>query len=203
LVISALQKAVRRSQPTSAAGHAIELVRSGYGAWCWARLKVIAVEDCNPEHGTIADLEALSAQWKAAKGEGDLHLLAPARAAVTLALAPKSRLVDWLVILHADRRTEPVPIPDEAKDMHTREGRRLGRGRQHFADEAGRLVPFDGDLAELEADVRVRALAVWLAEKPAQNSDRPTAGTPAEPAQNSDIREFGQLRMTGDTQEDR
>jgi hypothetical protein len=38
-----------------------------------------------------------------------------------------------------DRRAIGMEIPDHALDMHTARGRRLGRGKQHFLDEAGRL----------------------------------------------------------------
>jgi replication-associated recombination protein RarA len=162
LIVSALQKAIRRGQVEPAAAFALELTSSGFGAWCFARLKTIACEDCNPAPGVIADIEALHQQWKAAGGKGDLHWLPPVRAAVVLALAPKSRLVDWLIMEHAGKDAPPMPVPDEAHDMHTAEGKRMGRGKRHFAEEAGRLVEFDGNLAALEADLRERALARWM-----------------------------------------
>ncbi len=191
-----MQKAVRRSQPEQAAAFAIELVQAGYGAWCWSRLKVIACEDVSPDAtGLVADVDVLAAQWKAAKKGQDLHLLTVARAAVALALAPKSRLVDWTVILHASRDTGPVPIPDEALDMHTLAGRKLGRGKRHFVEEAGTLIPWTGDLEELEADVRKRAVAVWLADK---EPDRATGGTEPKTLRPDDEAPrpgFGQLRI--------
>jgi replication-associated recombination protein RarA len=171
-IVSALQKAVRRSQPEQAAAFAIELTQSGHGHWLWKRLRVICVEDCSPEAtGLVADVAALHEQWKASKGD---DLLAVARAAVALALAPKSRVVDWLVLLHVADDAQPVEVPDEALDMHTRQGRRMGRGRQHFAEEASRLVPWEGDLAAWEADVRKRALARWLSE-PRRSAPTPPA----------------------------
>jgi replication-associated recombination protein RarA len=197
-VISALQKAVRRSQPEQAAAFSIELCQSGYGAWCWSRLRVIACEDVSPEAtGLVADINALAEQWKASKKGHDLDLLTVARAAVALALAPKSRVVDWLVILHGAGNATPVEIPDEARDMHTRAGRKMGRGREHFAEEASRLIPFDGDLEAWELDVRERVLAVWMAEP-----ESPT--TPEKPAQNpEEAGSFGQLRITGGIEEER
>jgi replication-associated recombination protein RarA len=163
LIVSAMQKAIRRSQPEQAAAFALELTSSGFGAWCFARLKTIACEDISPQAtGLIADVDALHMQWKQAAGKGDLHWLPPVRAAVALALAPKSRLVDWLIMEHAGKGSPPMPVPDEAHDMHTAEGKRLGRGKRHFAQEAGRLIEFDGDLAALEADLRKRALARWM-----------------------------------------
>jgi hypothetical protein len=37
------------------------------------------------------------------------------------------------------RQAMRMEIPDHALDMHTARGRRMGRGKQHFLDEAGRL----------------------------------------------------------------
>jgi hypothetical protein len=153
--VSALQKAVRRSQPEQAAAWAIELATSGHGHWCWKRLRVIAVEDCSPApFGLVADVAALHEQWKASKGE---DLLAVAAAAVKLAIAPKNRVVQWLANLYAGDDPPPLVVSDEALDMHTRRGRRMGRGRRHFVQEAARTIPWSGDLAELEADVAARA----------------------------------------------
>src|SRR4051794_35659972 len=45
-VVSALQKSIRRSDPDAALYWGVELARSGYGAWLWKRLRIIAVEDC-------------------------------------------------------------------------------------------------------------------------------------------------------------
>jgi hypothetical protein len=121
---------------------------------------VIAVEDYSPEAtGLVADVAALHQQWRDAKG-GDL--LAVVRAAVALAIAPKSRLVDWLAVMYGADDALAMKPPDEAFDMHTLRGRRMGRGRRHFVDEASRLIPWTGSLAELEADVTARATEAWL-----------------------------------------
>src|SRR3954452_23974548 len=155
--VSALQKAIRRSDPEAAAYWALEL--SGrHGHWLWKRLKTIAIEDCSPEAtGLVGDVRALHEQWAASRG-GDV--LAVVRAAVALAIAPKSRVCNslLLVLSEADYRRE---VPDEALDQHTLRGKRMGRGREHFAQEASRLVPWDGDLAEVEADLRERCRSKW------------------------------------------
>ena len=169
-VVSALQKAVRRSDPGAASEWAVELVRSGYGGWFWKRAKIIAVEDCSPEAtGLVADIKALAEQWKEAKNDGLLFVV---RAAVSLAIAPKSRLVDWMAWTLNSDDLPHRPIPDEALDKHTARGRRLGRGRQHFIEEASKLVPFGGDLAALEAEYRERAIA--SGGKGAQKSATPS-----------------------------
>ena len=60
-VVSALQKAVRRSDPDAALYWSAELFKSGYAAWAWKRLKVIMTEDVGPamDPGTVADIWAL------------------------------------------------------------------------------------------------------------------------------------------------
>jgi replication-associated recombination protein RarA len=177
--VSALQKAVRRSQPEAAAYWAVELAASGNGAWLWKRLKVISVEDvAATETGLVADLDTLHRWWKDAKGRGDLNLLPVVRAAVALALARKSRLADDLVIVLADKNAERREVPDEALDRHTRAGRRMGRDWTHFWAEGARLVqPDESALTALEADVSERAAAVL------KDQDDPTWIPDAPPAQ--------------------
>src|SRR3954451_4779600 len=123
--VSSLQKAVRRSDPEAAAYWALELA-AGNGHWLWKRLKVIAIEDVSPEAtGIVADVRALHEQWRDSKGA---DILAVVRAAVALAIAPKSRVCNslLLVLSDADYRQE---VPDEALDQHTLRGKRMGRGR--------------------------------------------------------------------------
>src|SRR3954447_24802777 len=97
--VSALQKSVRRSDPEAAAYWALELA-GRHGHWLWKRLKTIAIEDVSPEAtGLVADVRALHEQWAASRG-GD-HL-AVVRAAVALAIAPKSRVCNSLLLVLSD-----------------------------------------------------------------------------------------------------
>src|SRR3954463_1432437 len=120
-VVSALQKAIRRSDPDAAVYWSMELARSGLGHWLWKRLRIIAVEDVSPEAtGLVADVWALYEQWvaeqKSRRGGG---LLLVARAAIALSIAPKNRVADWALIAHLGDHMERREIPDEALDMHT------------------------------------------------------------------------------------
>jgi hypothetical protein len=101
-VVSALQKAIRRSDPDAALYWTFELANSGLRNWLWKRLRVIAVEDCSPEAvGLVADINALNVQWQDAQKRSDGHeILFVARAAISLATAPKSRVVDWAAWHH-------------------------------------------------------------------------------------------------------
>jgi hypothetical protein len=73
-----------------------------------------------------------------------------------------------------------MEIPDEALDMHTARGRQMGRGKQHFLDESGRLVnetlpdPYFAEGAE-----------AWKAEKPKRKQEAPA------PEPSSDQLELG------------
>lgn len=199
-VVSALQKAIRRSDPDAALYWGFELARSGFGAWLWKRLRIIAVEDCSPEAvGLVADVHALNAEWVAAqKGRSDGHeILFVARALISLAIAPKSRVVDWSVWRHANDHVPRREIPDEALDKHTARGRRMCRGDQHFLDEASRLEPWTGSLDDLEAGYREDAERM-IAKDPDQPHN-PWRGSPnvgsanvGKPGQNSEPN-YGQV----------
>lgn len=210
-VVSALQKAVRRSDPHAALYWAFELERSGFGAWAWARVRVMVSEDIGVAApvGFAADVRALYDNWQ----KDPKHHHAPlflAHAVILIATAPKSRLVDWAVWHHVGDYTERLPIPDEARDRHTLAGKRKGRGWQHFLDVASVVRDYadteearSARLREFEADYRVRAQAkidVW--EHGAQPDhwnpwDAPyesaSAGTEPKPAHNPPRAESGQL----------
>jgi replication-associated recombination protein RarA len=141
-VASALQKAIRRGDERGALFWASELDLAGYANYVWKRLRIIASEDV-----ALADTEAVIAvhclwqNWreaKRAKHEEPLFLL---HAVCLLARAPKSGVVvhAWMAFYEGNREAMQMKIPDVALDMHTRRGRRMGRGRRHFLEEAGRL----------------------------------------------------------------
>jgi replication-associated recombination protein RarA len=61
-------------------------------------------------------------------------------AVITIARATKSRTCDTAyVVMLGDRRL--IPIPDYALDMHTKAGRKLGRGAEHFYSEGHVVAP--------------------------------------------------------------
>lgn len=186
--ISATQKAIRRSDPDAALYWALELAQSGFAPWCWKRLRIIAVEDCSPEAvGLVADVAALHEMWKADRGDGLLFL---ARAVISLAIAPKSRVVDWGLLHHSSQRAERREVPDEALDKHTLRGKKMGRGLEHFIDEASRLEPFTGDLADLEVQYRAQYRECARASAAAGLIDETE---PVEPAQYSQGGPSGRL----------
>jgi hypothetical protein len=161
-VVSALQKAIRRSQPHEALYWAVELDRSGYGAWCFKRLRVIASEDVGlADPGVASEVRALYENWREERekktGEGGLFL---AHAVLRLATTKKSRLVAQALVYQASDHVDRLDVPDEALDRHTLRGRRMGRGLEHFLDEASQVRDFDGDLALMETEYKARRLAI-------------------------------------------
>jgi hypothetical protein len=149
-VLSALQKAIRRGDVRHACYWAAELYESGFGPAVWNRLLIISAEDC---WGTVTQhvealrrevkaLEAADKQINKDKDGSDkkpLNLLFVVKAAYLLALAQKCRDVDnficliyapaaipgeeLLADLKAAQDGERIPIPADALDKHTIEGK--------------------------------------------------------------------------------
>ncbi|MEO1064804.1 MAG: hypothetical protein AAFZ07_25595 [Actinomycetota bacterium] len=151
-VISALQKAIRRSDEEQAVAWAAELVQSGEATWCWNRLEIICSEDIGiawPEGPAI--IAALRAQYERAaarKSKSYPERLFVVHAAMLLARAPKSRRVDNAVWATFGVQAPMFPeIPDYALDHHTAAGKAKGRGAEFWAEEASKLVG-EADLGE-------------------------------------------------------
>ena len=120
---------------------AFELADSGFAAYVWRRVLVVTSEDVGLAEphmpATIHALHqnALTLEAKR-KGSGRLPLV---HAVLLLARAKKSRVVDHLLIaLSADETVRE--IPDVAIDKHTKRGRAMGRGREHFFEEGSLLA---------------------------------------------------------------
>jgi len=149
VVLSALQKAIRRGDARLACYWAAELYESGFGPALWNRLLIISAEDC---WGTVTQhVEALRQEVKALEAV-DKHInkgkdgsnkkplngLFVLKAAYLLALAQKCRDVDnfyCLVYVPAvipekelladleAAQGEKIAIPEDALDKHTLEGK--------------------------------------------------------------------------------
>lgn len=151
-VVSALQKAIRRSEEEQAVAWAAELVQSGEATWCWNRLEIICSEDIGiawPEGpAVIAALRAQFDRALARKSNSHPERLFVVHAAMLLARAPKSRRVDNAVWATFGVEAPMFPeIPDYALDHHTAAGKAKGRGAEFWAEEASKLVG-EADLGE-------------------------------------------------------
>lgn len=144
-VASALQKEIRRGNERGALFWASELELAGAGAYVWKRLLIIASEDVGIADSNVAvQVRALYENWLEVSKKTSIEYAGFYRvfmfhAVCILARAPKSRMLDHaLMVMFAGDRDTP-PIPDYALDVHTSEGRKKGRGLQHFLDVGAKL----------------------------------------------------------------
>lgn len=142
-VVSALQKAIRRSDEEQAVYWAVELDQSGMAHYLWSRLLIITSEDVGiawTEGPSV--MRSLFETWQEAKGRRNPHRperLFVVHAAMALARAPKSRRVDVAVWATYGNAKARLPIPDYALDWHTARGKAMGRGEEHWEKEASRI----------------------------------------------------------------
>jgi replication-associated recombination protein RarA len=144
LIKSCLQKTIRRGMTEAAMYWAWRLVEAN--SWsCWRRLSVIADEDVGQPEAIVA-VDVLYRKFMATKKESkDKKLSWDAKrcvvcAAKILAESPKDRRADEFLELMDAIENDSMPnllkrvkstfdaVPDEALDVHTIQGRKLGRG---------------------------------------------------------------------------
>jgi replication-associated recombination protein RarA len=165
-VASALQKEIRRGNEREALFWATELDLAGFGNYVWKRLRIIASEDVGIADSSVAlTVRALYENWlelKKKKDENPGHYrVMLVHAVCLLARAPKSRMLDHVLMLTYYSEREPLEIPDYALDMHTARGRSKKRGFTHFFEEGAKLenVGFQDSYAE-EARRRITSEGV-------------------------------------------
>ena len=140
-VISAIQKAIRRSDEELAGLCAVDLIQSGYTRYLMKRLGVILFEDLggNPYLCAqyVAAMEMLR-EWK--KELHDEVYLLVLGLVLSFARAPKTRIVDNYTIVMKEKIKEGYEIPDVAIDKHTKRGKAMGRHWMHFIEEGSKLI---------------------------------------------------------------
>jgi len=146
-VCSTLQKALRRGLEEEAMYWALEMAESGYGAYLWRRLQVVAAEDIG-----LADPLALVitvAGWQATAECTKSFTKAPGMKTEFLGMvilylcrSLKNRESDDFAcyIMARRKRGWRLEIPDYALDEHTDRGRRMGRGDEYWWTEGSRIV---------------------------------------------------------------
>jgi replication-associated recombination protein RarA len=146
--ISALQKCIRRGLEREAMHFAMEMCMSSKAFFTRTlnRLFVIANEDVG-----LADVQAVTfavTTIEACRGMHDAekpgrYALALGNAIRALCRAQKSREGDWFAIV-AIRHVKGGHTPSVEEwmlDMHTRRGRKMGRGLDHWIEDGCRLEP--------------------------------------------------------------
>jgi replication-associated recombination protein RarA len=158
-ISSAMQKAIRRNDARLAVFFALELFHSNYAAYVWKRLFTISAEDCA---GFVTqEIEALWQGYQLVnqnqKGDPKGRIFI-SKAVLLLCAWEKSRDADHAQCLVYDKRMnlteaelthyldaekdQNIPIPDYAYDVHTRQGKKMGKTKaEFFRDEQAALEP--------------------------------------------------------------
>jgi replication-associated recombination protein RarA len=160
-ISSLLQKSIRRGEERLALYAASELDLGGWPGYAWRRLKVVASEDvslADPE--AVLLVHALFAGWERERKVKAHPLTASlflTHALLVLCRARKSRLVDDALTAIYEGPRPPLELPSWAIDLHTRRGRELGRGLEHFYAD-GALLANEADVENDYADEARAAL---------------------------------------------
>ena len=146
LVISALQKCIRRGDEATAMRMAYELYVTStfHEEKMWNRLLVIPIEDIgfgDPMAAVIVkNLNDLRKEFAYGDGDRSIFFLYAIR---YLCKCKKERSTDHIknIIMRESEKGQVPEIPDYAIDMHTIKGRAMGRDVFFFLDEASKVMP--------------------------------------------------------------
>ncbi|MGH2343655.1 MAG: AAA family ATPase [Chloroflexota bacterium] len=163
LVISALQKEMRRGNTENAAMLAYEMMTSSaeMEEKLWSRLTVICVEDTGfgDVSAPILINNLYHMHHRFTREEGDRYVFA-IHAVRYLCTRQKDRssdeMLNWIRRQVETKGAVPT-IPDYAYDMHTGEGKRMGKGLRYFYDVGSRIDP---ELPDRDRTYRERMLAL-------------------------------------------
>ncbi len=164
LVISALQKSIRRGLTEEAVTFAYEMYITSpqFEEKLWRRLQAISVEDVGfgdlNAPVLINALNQMRQNFPYADGDRPIFFIHAIR---YLAAAKKDRTSDNLknvIITEFEYGRQPV-VPDFALDMHTEKGRELGRDFRHFLAEGSKVEN------ELSVDENYKARLLALLDK--------------------------------------
>jgi len=141
---SALQKSIRRCDEDEAMFWFVEFHKSGFTKYLWKRMIIIASEDVGlGDPDVITRIMALKASYDyLLKEKNEAKILPFIQAVLTLVRARKSRFIDLAYSTYWFKHREQVgkkQVPDWAWDMHTRKGKKMGRGLEHFYKEGAKI----------------------------------------------------------------
>lgn len=174
LVISALQKSIRRGLTEEAVTFAYEMYITSeqFEDKLWRRLQAISVEDVGfgdlSAPVLINALNQMRQNFPYTDGDRPIFFVHAIR---YLCAAQKDRTSDNLKnIIKTEFLFGRVPvIPDFALDMHTRRGREMGRDFKHFLAEGSRVEN------ELAVDDNYKARLLALLDTIEQEEPEPVA----------------------------
>lgn len=140
--VSAMQKSIRRGLVEEAGRFFFALAEGRFFYMALGRLKVVAHEDVGTGD-VAAAMFALRACDDAKEWYGKKNgawRLAASNAILVLARAKKSRQSDHFQAAMRGRNfRSPPEVPDWALDKHTRAGKAMGRGFEHFKEVGSHL----------------------------------------------------------------
>jgi len=136
-VASAFQKSIRRCDEKQAMFWAIELYESGFQKYAWKRMIIMSSEDVGlGSINVITTIMALKQSYdflSSLKERGLPEKLPFAQAVLLLVRCQKSRYVDLAISVYWQEHKEKMySVPDYVFDMHTRKGKSMNRGLEHF-----------------------------------------------------------------------
>lgn len=163
LVISALQKCIRRGEEELAVRFAYELYVTSpfHEEKMWNRLLVISVEDIgfgNPQApGIVKSLYDIHKEFDYGDGDRSLFFVQAIR---YLCQCDKERSSDHIknIVMMENEAGQVPEIPDWTKDMHTMEGRAKGRDIMYFLHEASKVVP---EMEDVDDSYRQELIKIW------------------------------------------
>jgi hypothetical protein len=117
---------------------------------CLLHAQFITIACCRKD-GFNIDIPKLSLPIRSDNSEAKLQTSLPIRSDNSEA---KLQTLYSLVEDILTRKMNNPIIPDYAKDMHTRDGSRMGRGIQHFLTEGSKLVNEDPEFAKLSEEFK-------------------------------------------------
>jgi len=174
---SAFQKAIRRGDEDEAMFWAVELHNSGYVKYLWKRMIIITSEDVGlGDPDVVTRIMALKASYDyllKEKNTPNAKTLPFIQAVVTLVRARKSRFIDLAISTYWNKHREQVgnkEVPDYAWDIHTRKGKKMGRGLKYFYAEGAKIE--NANKVDREIEFEELALKADLA-----TGNDPTAST--------------------------
>ena len=164
VVISALQKFIRRGETEQAARAAYELYLAGeeMTEYLWQRLKIIIGLGQPVAPVVVEALWSISRRFPRDTSDYALLFIHAVRYLCACRKERGSSLLSS-VTKRRIRDGEAFDLPDYVYDRHTIEGQRLGRGIEHFLTESAKVAP-EADLGPDEALWR-QAMEQELAER--------------------------------------
>lgn len=163
-VASAFQKSIRRGLLEDAMYWGIELYDSGYEEFAWKRMIIMSSEDVGlGEPSCIVQVMALKQSFDYLTLRKDIGAkkLPFTHAIVMLVKSRKSRFMDHAITVYWQQNMEEMkPVPEWAYDKHTRKGKAMGRGLQHFYDDACLIC----NANKLEGEEELERIA-WKVDK--------------------------------------